>query len=185
MGPRIIRCGDLVLTRWKNGGGTTAEVLADPPGAGLDAFDWRVSMADVATAGPFSTFPDTDRTLVLIEGEALDLEVDGRNHRLDHGSRTLTFSGEARTSAKLPAGPIRDLNVMTRRERFSHEVSLVAENRDGPGTILILAALQDGVLVAIDGRAYQLGRFDVLIQDPWPAEVVSSHALVWISLTRL
>ena len=66
--PRLVGSSDLVRVPWKNGGGTTAEVAVHPPGAGLDDFDWRISMADVAVDGPFSRFPGVDRTLVLAEG---------------------------------------------------------------------------------------------------------------------
>jgi environmental stress-induced protein Ves len=49
----LLRGVDLVAAPWKNGGGVTREVAAFPAGAGLDAFVWRVSIADVAQAGPF------------------------------------------------------------------------------------------------------------------------------------
>lgn len=41
---------------WKNGGGITTEIAIAPPGATLDAFDWRISTARVEAAGPFSRF---------------------------------------------------------------------------------------------------------------------------------
>ena len=40
-------------TPWKNGGGSTRELVCWPPGAGTDAFGWRVSVARIAAAGPF------------------------------------------------------------------------------------------------------------------------------------
>ena len=55
---------------WKNGGGTTIEIAVSPHGAGLDDFDWRVSMAHVASHGPFSLFPNIDRTLAVLSGAA-------------------------------------------------------------------------------------------------------------------
>jgi environmental stress-induced protein Ves len=45
---------------WKNGGGTTREVVTQPPGAAFDEFNWRVSIATIASDGPFSTFPGVD-----------------------------------------------------------------------------------------------------------------------------
>ena len=44
-----------------------------PAGAPLAAFDWRVSVADVAADGPFSRFPGVDRVLVLIAGAGMRL----------------------------------------------------------------------------------------------------------------
>lgn len=91
--PRLIRSTDLVRVPWKNGGGTTAEVAVHPPGTGFDAFDWRISMADVAADGPFSRFPGVDRTLVLAEGRDLVLDLEG-------GLRVLAPSA---TSTSCPA----------------------------------------------------------------------------------
>ena len=36
---------------WKNGGGVTREIAALPRGAGLNHFEWRVSTAEVRSAG--------------------------------------------------------------------------------------------------------------------------------------
>ena len=51
---------------WKNGGGETVEIAVSPEGAALSEFDWRISMATVATDGPFSIFPGIDRTLSIL-----------------------------------------------------------------------------------------------------------------------
>ncbi len=58
---------------WKNGGGMTADVAASPPGAGMDGFDWRVSIARVEADGPFSVFPGVDRTMALHPSSAEEL----------------------------------------------------------------------------------------------------------------
>jgi environmental stress-induced protein Ves len=57
----IIRAADLKAVPWKNGGGATREIAASPPGAAFDAFDWRVSVAEVSVAGAFSMFEGIDR----------------------------------------------------------------------------------------------------------------------------
>ena len=49
------------VTPWKNGGGLTREVAAFPANASMADFDWRISIADVAAAGPFSRFENVDR----------------------------------------------------------------------------------------------------------------------------
>ena len=56
---------------WKNGGGETVEIAISPADAGLDGFDWRLSMATVATDGPFSVFPGIDRSLAVIRGAGI------------------------------------------------------------------------------------------------------------------
>jgi environmental stress-induced protein Ves len=112
---RILRARDRIATPWKNGGGTTAEIAAHPPGAGLDDFDWRISVADVRSGGPFSIFAGIDRKLALLEG-ALTLTIERQGVvALTPGTPPLDFPGDAKTEAVLTSGDAKDLNVMTRR----------------------------------------------------------------------
>ena len=99
-----------------------------PAGASLDHFDWRVSMARVASDGPFSEFPGIDRTLAVVKGEGLVLTI-GQHAPLTlaRGSEPVSFPGDVATSARLTAGEITDLNVMTRRRRFSHRMRRIHE----------------------------------------------------------
>ncbi len=107
---------------WKNGAGVTVEIAVHPQGASVDDFDWRVSMATVASDGPFSRFPGIDRTLSVLQGDGIVLTVDGRETRLTRDSASFAFAADAEASARLIAAPITDLNVMTRRGRFAHRV---------------------------------------------------------------
>lgn len=113
---RLLSAADRIAAPWRNGGGVTREVAAFPPGAGMDAFGWRISLADVAADGPFSAFPGVDRVLTVIEGAGLVLDVEGRAATLDAASPPLAFAGEAKVAARLTGGPIRDLNLMVRRD---------------------------------------------------------------------
>lgn len=135
---RILRAENFRRMPWRNGGGVTVEIAASPEGAALDAFDWRISMAHVASDGPFSLFPGVDRTLALLSGAGMILDVAGRGEiRLDRDAPPCSFPGDAATSARLIAGPIDDLNVMTRRGRFRHRLTrrmaegAVALSREG------------------------------------------------------
>lgn len=119
---RHLRAADHRVMPWKNGLGTTTEIAVDPPGAGLDAFTWRVSIADLAASGPFSTFPGYDRILVQIEGEPMTLAHEGSG---EHRLAPLVphrFAGEIATYGTLGAGPARDFNVMVRRDRASADL---------------------------------------------------------------
>ena len=120
----VLRAEDHVPMAWANGGGTTYQVATAPDGAGLDTFDWRISLADVESDGAFSSLPGVDRILVLIEGSGMDLVVDGRAVRLGP-FEPVRFDGAAATSCVLTAGPTRDLNVMTRRGRCSADLDVV------------------------------------------------------------
>ncbi|WP_432761424.1 HutD/Ves family protein [Rhizobium mayense] len=145
---------------WKNGGGETVEIAVSPDGAGLAEFDWRVSMATVATDGPFSVFSGIDRTLSILDGEGMTLFIEGREpERLTQASAPLSFAADARTSATLIDGTITDLNVMTRRGRFTHSMRRVSIDGNGEvelkgGTSLVLCHRGD---VEIDGAALAAG----------------------------
>ncbi|SMG27871.1 HutD/Ves family protein [Paraburkholderia susongensis] len=122
----LIRGADLVAAPWKNGGGITREVAAFPSqdggqSAGPGDFVWRVSVADVAQAGPFSRFDGVDRTLVLLSGAGMLLdELDGaqvvKSHALKEAFDIARFDGEARIDARLVDGATRDFNLMVRRD---------------------------------------------------------------------
>ena len=112
---RLLRAADRQARPWKNGGGVTREVAAWPPGAGFDDFAWRVSMAEVTADGPFSTFPDVDRILAVLQGR-LWLAVEGRPElTLSRETAPAVFPGDAAAYATLEVGPVLDLNLMSRR----------------------------------------------------------------------
>ncbi|MCQ0033734.1 HutD family protein [Burkholderia glumae] len=165
----LIRADRLVAAPWKNGGGVTREIAAEPPGASLDAFAWRVSVADVAQPGPFSRFPGVDRTLVLLSGAGMTL-VDGNGARqvLAAPLERLAFAGETPLSAELADGPTRDFNLMTRRAVMGGRVSVLGEGgaiaSDAPTLLLFCAC--GAPSVALDGAgAVTLGALDTLRVD--------------------
>jgi len=165
---RILRAADYKVMPWKNGGGTTTEIAVSPDGAGLDAFDWRISMARVETSGPFSSFAGIDRTLSVLEGEGIVLDIAGRSpSRLTAASAPLSFPGDVPTGATLIGGPITDLNVMTRRGRMNHAVERVLISNDlsiEPDADMTLVLPVAGVSIFTDENSY-LGPLDTLILD--------------------
>ena len=91
---------------WKNGGGITREIAAFPEGADLADFEWRISMADVASDGPFSRFEGVDRTLCVLEG-SIELTLQGgKAVVLDPNSAPLGFPADEDVVARLPGGPV-------------------------------------------------------------------------------
>ena len=110
---------------WKNGGGSTTELAIFPQAANLDDFVWRLSTANVNTAGPFSSFIQIDRSLAILSGEGLILHSDSEQFAsaslsLTQGSLPYRFSGETAIHAELVLGPVVDLNLMTRRDVCQH-----------------------------------------------------------------
>lgn len=102
---------------WKNGQGVTLELAIAPPGAGLDDFDWRISSARVASGGPFSHFPGIDRSLALLSGAGLRLNMP-EAVILDSHNPVVSFAGELEVQAELLDGPVQDFNLMSRRDRW-------------------------------------------------------------------
>ena len=109
----VYPAADRIFRPWKNGGGTTAEILCWPEDAGFDDFTLRLSTARVEGSGPFSVFPGVDRVLTVIEGGTLVLLMDGKDHPLT-AQMPFAFSGDAHCLARVSA-PLLDFNVMTRR----------------------------------------------------------------------
>jgi environmental stress-induced protein Ves len=167
---RILRAKDYRRMPWKNSGGETVEIAVFPEGASLADFEWRVSMATVASDGPFSIFPGIDRTLSILDGDGMTLFIDCRDAiTLTPESEPLPFPADTATSATLVAGPIVDLNVMTRRGVLTHQVArLVVDGSvslDLEGHTLLLLC-EKGILDLgrVDEKA-SLGERDCLILD--------------------
>lgn len=110
---------------WKNGGGSTSEILLYPAQAGIDDFAWRISLATIASPGPFSSFPGISRTLALVDGAGVDLHFEAHSVALrPDGQRLLRFAGAAAVHATLVAGSTTDFNVMTRDTLARHSCQI-------------------------------------------------------------
>ncbi len=138
----ILRAAGRIATPWKNGGGVTREIAAWPPEAGLDEFDWRISMAEVREPGAFSLFPDVDRCLTVIEGYLRLTFDDERSVSLDPRSEPWAFPGDRACHGQPIDGPVLDLNVMWRRGHFRSQVKRVSDMTWHPtGVASLLIAL--------------------------------------------
>jgi len=113
------RLAAVPATPWRNGGGTTREIVSLPAGASLDAAVWRVSVATIAADGPFSLFPGVDRTIMLLEGDGVRLhspdQTAGIDQSLTEPLVPFQFPGDVPIECTLLGGESMDLNVMARR----------------------------------------------------------------------
>lgn len=100
---------------WKNGGGSTLELLQDPAPDG--GFNWRLSIADVEMPGPFSIFDGIDRQIMLVAGNGMVLSFADAAPPVVIAKplRPHSFDGGWQTDCRLIEGPIQDFNVMVRR----------------------------------------------------------------------
>ncbi|NTJ41113.1 HutD family protein [Agrobacterium larrymoorei] len=166
---QVLRASDYKRMPWKNGGGETVEIAVFPPHATVDDFDWRISMATVANDGPFSAFPDIDRTLSILNGNGMTLAIHGSDLVfLTTGSDPLSFAADVPVDATLASGPITDLNVMTRRGRFSHSVERVFGPFKGlpeMETEIVFVLSTGPISISSQGKGIELGPLDAVIID--------------------
>jgi environmental stress-induced protein Ves len=112
--------------RWRNGAGWTTELAVHPADASVDrGFDWRLSVAEIDADSDFSAFPDYDRTILLLEGNGMELALgDGSEPvMLNVRGAPFRFSGATTVHCRLLDGPSRDFNVMVRRGRLHAKTS--------------------------------------------------------------
>lgn len=139
----ILRARERRAVPWKNGGGVTREVAVHPPGSDFGTFDWRVSIAEVCTPGPFSAFAGVERHMAILSGR-LELAIAGSRLVLSGESAPATFAGETAVHAQPLDGAVTDLNVMARRARC--RARLTRESL--AGTVRIEAAAGTSLILA-------------------------------------
>ena len=148
---RIIRQSSFVSVPWRNGGGVTHEAIRMPPDG--DAFQWRVSVAEVDSAAPFSAFPGIDRQIVLLDGAGFSMTLDdGRAHALTTPFVPFAFPGEAKVEVALADGPTRDFNLMLRRGRVRGGIAVwqdAGTHATAATTVLVYCAR--GAIDCVDG----------------------------------
>lgn len=153
----LLRAGSARRVPWRNGRGTTDEIAVLPAGTTFETGDFalRLSAARVDEPGPFSSFPGIDRTIVVTDGEGLDLVHDGAPAVRVPRMTPHAFSGDAATRAALVGGPVRDFNVMTRRGALHADVATTADVLvvAGPAERCFVHAVAGSVRVATDGGA--------------------------------
>ena len=160
----VVRFAELTAMPWRNGGGVTREV-ASAGGSGPGDFDWRISLAEVSEPGPFSSFPGIERIITVVEGEGMDLVIDGVHHVLNL-QEPFRFDGASETSCHPLAGPVRDLNVMTRSDRLSATLAVreLSQTRpialDGRQVLVLLTG--SAVVVGADGTRAALHLLDAV-----------------------
>ena len=113
--------------RWQNGGGITHQLCRQDDEQGLL---WRVSIAEVASDGPFSRFDNIDRIIMLLTGGGFSLHGVGTNPQLlDTPLTPFTFAGETPIHCTLLNGAVRDFNLMTRRAAVQADLQVLTIGR--------------------------------------------------------
>lgn len=159
MAPTLFRLADVPAQPWKNGGGLTREIACWPPGAGLDDFLWRISVARIDAGGPFSRFAGVDRVITLLSGPGVVLRggFPAGEHALTQPLAPFAFPGDVAIDCALQGGASEDFNVMSRRGRVRTRVSVIQDGADlPPASCGLLMAVGSPWQVEADDGARQV-----------------------------
>ena len=170
-------------TPWKNGGGSTRELACWPPGAGMDGFGWRVSVATIAAPGPFSAFAGVDRQIMLLGGDGVHLRGNGWQHTLGERWQPFAFSGDEPVDCTMLGGTSTDFNVMLRRGAWSGHLQVLrgAPPPASAGLCMVLQGRWQGPRLLEPGQGFwwmdgQAGRIEPVDEE---------SVLAWIALEKI
>lgn len=164
---------------WKNGQGFTLE-LARSHGEGLENFDWRVSIADVKSAGSFSFFPNKQRIIGVLEGSGIVLQIDKNPPVSLLQKQFHAFNGESDVYAELINEAIRDFNLIYNPEKYSARLQWVSCESENSwisnGNCVLIFNLQGKLELQIDGQRSVLNDFETLLVEKIgsPAQYIAS-----------
>lgn len=115
---RVVTAHEYARVRWRNGAGWTREIGAWP--ASQD-WVWRLSIAEIERAAPYSPYPGVMRQQWLLRGEGLTLAwPDGAHARLAPPCGSVRFDG-GRPPLAEPDGRVAAFNLMWRPEAVEVE----------------------------------------------------------------
>jgi environmental stress-induced protein Ves len=106
--------------------------------------------------------PCVDRKLLLVEGEGLQLTIDGKVSPCRPGV-VVAFRGEAHTSANLARGPVVDLGLMFHRKKAKGNLWFEAQ----PGAVLdadVVVGIGGDAQIEIDGELVVIEHKDAAVQ---------------------
>jgi uncharacterized protein len=172
----VIHPDAFVTMPWKNGGGITREIAKKMRG---EHILWRLSMAEVASDGPFSAFPGLTRILTVLRGAGLVLRSPEGVIEAEP-MQPVRFSGDLAVACTRIAGDVTDLNVIFDAARIAARVTRLAGPEDwseGNAAFLTLAGRVTADEVAVPARSVALD-FGTLSLAP------ASHGLL-ITLTDI
>lgn len=115
---------DYLITPWKNGQGTTAQIKIFPTTSTFLElnFDWRLSIASIKAANSFSNFPGYQRLLTVWKGNGIKL-----NQKSLLPFEVLSFDGHEKIDCTLINGNVEDLGLIYNPQKITAEMKIVTE----------------------------------------------------------
>ncbi len=155
---KVVRASQHREMPWKNGGGVTTEIAIYPPGAGLEDFDWRVSIALMARAGRSRPSRASSVALRCSTGAACICRAEAAEPPIammaTRSADPLVFTGDVPVEARVVDGMVTVLNVMTRRGRYRQELERI--DLDGTAGLALTAPI--ALFLCRDGQRLDLRR---------------------------
>jgi environmental stress-induced protein Ves len=166
----VVELDRIAPTPWKNGGGTTRDLLAWP-----DAASWqlRISVAAIERDGAFSDFSGIDRWFAVLSGTGVALQMGGERYEIRRGAPPLQFDGALAPMCWLIDGPTSDLNLLVRRDAGHGRMLDAVPGIDWVSTSAWRALVAaDPVHLVIDGQLAAGTHGTTLL---WSAHAANQH----------
>jgi uncharacterized protein len=138
----IVQLNQVPAQPWRNGGGSTRELLAWPA---AQRWQLRVSLASIEQDGAFSVFDGVQRWFAVVDGAGVALALPGGAAMQKPGDAPLSFDGAAAPMCQLLDGPTSDLNLMVKQGSGVALMRLAQPGDEGAGP-----ARWRGIFVADD-----------------------------------
>lgn len=183
---QIIHLDDVPPTPWRNGGGTTRELIAWPSAAD---WDWRISVAEIEKDGPFSGYDGVQRWFAVLSGWGVRLALDGQVHELGPHGGALEFDGAAAPGCTLVDGPTEDFNLMVRKDRATARLQRIRTSfaaRVPAGHKLAVYAGEQRTTVEVDSEIIEMPPHALawrVLSEPASVQVWSESAL-WMEIWK-
>ena len=147
---RTVRLSDVPPQPWRNGGGSTCELLAWPS---TTPWQCRISVARIEQNGPFSAFPGVERWFAVVQGEGVVLRFANRRALLSVGSQPLRFEGASAPQCDLLDGATQDLNLMAQSAAGRAGMFNVTAGEDWDSSVKLRAVYTAcAALLEVDGE---------------------------------
>lgn len=126
---RHIRLNSVAGTLWKNGAGTTRLLIERP--------EWRLSVATISRAAPFSSFPGLFRQMGLLAGNGVRLLPASDTPPLVLGQLgdRIQFDGTLPLTGTPLDGPVEALNLMRPADRNGPNLITITPENPPAGSL--------------------------------------------------
>jgi hypothetical protein len=174
---------------WKNGGGLTRELMASPD---PQAWAWRMSVAELARSGPFSTFDGVERWFAVLSGAGVRLDVGltpaATTYKLTTDAAPLCFAGESLVDCRLIGGAAEAFNLMLRRGSAQGRMLRVTDDFSTELTAsktVAVYAISTGASVHFDDEHLKLRPNTLAWRDCLVGSKLKVHAAqaLWMEIT--